>query len=288
MPLLEASSTLLPVVLSLGAAVLWGMSDFGGGLLGRRAPILGVLIATQAVGLATALLVGFGRGETVPVGNDLGLGLIAGCLGAVGVGCLYGGLAAGRMGIVAPVTGVLSAVTPAVVGIVLQGAPAPIVVVGFGLAIIAVIVVSMVPDDGSRQPTGLPYALVGGVSLGLLSVVLSRIQIEHVFLPLALMRALEIALFLAFVAVRRSAWRMPRSVLGLVLFVGVVDVLGNVAFLTAARIGELSVAAMVSSLYPVVTVILAAAVVREQITRLHAAGVALALLAIALITGGSA
>ena len=145
----------------------------------------------------------------------------------------------------------------------------------------------MVPDDGSQQPTGLPYALVGGVSLGLLSVVLSRIPLEHVFLPLAVMRVVEIGLFVAFVVVRRVPWRMPRAVAGLVLFVGVVDVLGNTAFLTAARIGDLSVAAMVSSLYPVVTVILAALVVREQITRLHAAGVALALLAIGLITGGS-
>lgn len=287
MPVLDASSALLPVVLALGAAVLWGMSDFGGGLLGRRAPILGVLIATQGVGFTTALLIGFGRGETMPAGNDLGLGLIAGCLGAVGVGCLYGGLAVGRMGIVAPVTGVLSAVTPAIVGIVIQGAPAPIVILGFGIAIVAVVIVSMVPDDGSNQPTGLPYAVVGGVTLGLLGVVLSRIQLDHVFLPLAVMRVLEIVLFLSFVAVRRAAWRMPRSVAGLVLFVGVIDVLGNVAFLTAARIGELSVAAMVSSLYPVVTVILAATVVREQITRLHAAGVALALLAIGLITGGS-
>ncbi|MEO5918805.1 MAG: hypothetical protein ABIQ17_04530, partial [Candidatus Limnocylindrales bacterium] len=209
MPILGEAPTLLPIALALAAAMLWGASDFGGGLLGRRAPILGVLITTQGVGLLIAASGALIRGEPVLAGNDLGLTILAGGLAAVGVGSLYGGLAVGRMGIVAPVTAVLTAVTPALIGIVLQGPPSLIVIAGFGLAIIAVVVVSLVPDDGSQRPTGIGYAIVGGVTLGLLGAVLSRIDLQHILGPLAVMRGLEIGLFVIFVVLRRAAWRMP-------------------------------------------------------------------------------
>ncbi len=287
MPVFDASPTLMPVVLALAAAVLWGVSDFGGGLLGRRGPILGVLIGTQGVGLLVATTGAVVRGEPMLQGADLGLAIVAAGLAAIGVGSLYRGLAVGRMGIVAPVTGVLTAVTPALIGIGFQGMPAPVVLLGFGIAIVAVVIVSLVPDDGSGSPTGLSYALVGGVTLGLLGAVLSRIDLQHVFVPLAVMRGLEIALFVGFIIIRRVPWRMPRSTLRLVITVGVVDVLGNLAFLTAARTGALSIAAVLSSLYPVVTVILAAAILRERVTLSHAAGIVLAFVAIGFITGGA-
>lgn len=287
MPTLEFSPTLLPAVLALASAALWGVSDFGGGLLGRRGPILGVLLATQGVGFVIAMAGVVVWGEPMLGGNDLGLAIAAAGLAAVGVGSLYRGLAVGRMGIVAPVTAVLTATTPALIGIALEGAPAPIVILGFGIAIVAVVVVSLVSDDASGHPTGLNYALIGGVTLGLLGVVLSRIGLEHLFVPLAVMRGLEMVLFIAFLSIRRVPWRMPRGTLPLVVLVGVVDVIGNVAFLTAARTGDLSIAAVLSSLYPVVTVILAGALLRERVTLSHAAGIALAFVAVALITGGT-
>ena len=287
MPTLEFSPTLLPAVLALASAALWGVSDFGGGLLGRRGPILGVLLATQGVGFVIAMAGVVVWGEPMLGGNDLGLAIAAAGLAAVGVGSLYRGLAVGRMGIVAPVTAVLTAVTPALIGIALEGAPAPIVILGFGIAIVAVVVVSLVSDDASGHPTGLNYALIGGVTLGLLGVVLTRIGLEHLFVPLAVMRGLEMVLFIAFLSIRRVPWRMPRGTLPLVVLVGVVDVIGNVAFLTAARTGDLSIAAVLSALYPVVTVILAGVLLRERVTLSHAAGIALAFVAVVLITGGT-
>ncbi len=282
------SPALFAVVLALVSAVLWGISDFGGGVLGRRAPILGVLLATQAVGFAITVVGAIVLPEPTLSAGDLGLAMVASGLAAVGIGCLYRGLAVGRMGVVAPVTAVFTALTPAVIGSVLQGAPSQIAIVGIGLAIVAVIIVSRTPDDGAGRPSGLPYALVGGVTLGLLGAVLSRIPIAHLFTPLAVMRGLEVVLFIVVVAALRLPWRMPRQTWLLVLGVGVVDIAGNVAFLTAARTGDLATAAVLSSLYPVVTVLLAAAILRERITRSHAAGVALALVAITLITGGTA
>ena len=259
------------------------MSDFGGGLLGRRAPIFGVLLATQAVGFVISAAGAVVLPEPALSGIDLGLAVAASGLAVVGIGCLYRGLAVGRMGVVAPVTAVFTALTPALIGSVLQGAPTQIAIVGIGLALVAVVVVSRSPDDGTGRPSGLAYALVGGVTLGLLGVVLSRIPIEHLFTPIAVMRGLEVMLLVAFMAALRLPWRMPRETWLLVLAVGTVDIAGTIAFLTAARTGDLAIAAVLSSLYPVVTVLLAAAVLKERITRSHAAGVALALLAIALV-----
>ena len=287
MPNLDLSPTLLAALLALASAVLWGISDFGGGVLGRRAPIFGVLLATQSVGFVVASIGLVVQSEPMLEGPDLGLSLLAGGLAAIGVGSLYRGLAVGRMGVVAPVTAVLTATTPAVIGIVWQGFPVPIVFVGFGVAILAVVIVSIVPDETAGRPAGLGYALVGGFTLGLLGVVLSRIDLQHAFAPLALMRGVELLLFAAAVVILRLPWRMPRSLFPLVALVGFVDVTGNLAFLTAARTGDLSVAAVLSSLYPVITVILAAALLRERITRSHAAGVALAFVAIAMITGNA-
>jgi uncharacterized membrane protein len=246
-----------------------------------------VLLATQAVGFVISAAGAVVLPEPALSGIDLGLAVAASGFAAVGIGCLYRGLAVGRMGVVAPVTAVFTALTPALIGSILQGAPTQIAIVGIGLALVAVVVVSRSPGDGAGRPSGLQYALVGGVTLGLLSVVLSQIPIEHLFTPLAVMRGLEVVLLGAFMAALRLTWRMPRETWLLVLAVGTVDIAGNVAFLTAARTGDLAIAAAISSLYPVVTVLLAAAVLKERITRSHAAGVALALVAITLITGGT-
>ncbi len=205
------SPALFAVVLALASAALWGLSDFGGGVLGRRAPILGVLLATQAVGFVIAAVGAVALPEPTLSGGDLGLAVAASGLAAVGIGCLYRGLAVGRMGVVAPVTAVFTALTPAFIGSVIQGAPSQIAIVGIGLAIVAVVIVSRTPDDGAGRPSGLPYALVGGITLGLLGVILSRIPIAHLFTPIAVMRGLEVVLFIVIVAALRLPWRMPRG-----------------------------------------------------------------------------
>jgi drug/metabolite transporter (DMT)-like permease len=275
------------VVLALAAAVLWGTSDFGGGLLGRRGPVIGVLIATQSVGLAIALAMSVASPEPPLAGSDLAFSLVTAVLASIGVGAFYRGLAVGRMGVVAPITAVLTAVTPAVIGIALQGAPPIIVLIGFGLAIVAVAVVSTVAGEEGSGASGIRLALIGGVALGLMSTFLSRIGLEHVFGPLAIVRAGAVLIFLAVVATRRIAWRLPRATIPLAIAVGAIDLCGNVAFMTAARTGALAIAAVLSSLYPIVTVLLATSILHERITRSHAAGVVLAGIAIALIAGGT-
>lgn len=283
---LGLAPSLTVVLLALASAALWGTSDFGGGLLGRRAPLLSAIAATQGVGFVLALAITAARGEPALVGQDLWLSIAGGFLAAVGLGSLYGGLAYGRMGIVAPVAAVLTAMTPAVIGIALEGVPPPLVLLGMGLAIVAVVVVSMVRDPGSGRPSGLPLAVLAGVSLGVLSFVLSRVGDDWLLAPLATIRGVQLVVFTTIVVVARRAWRVPRASWPLVAAVAVIDLLGNVTFLSAARI-ELAPAAVVSSLYPVVTVLLAASILRERMTGSHAAGIALAITAVALIAGGA-
>ena len=153
------------VVLGLVSAVAWGCGDFGGGLLARRTALFGVVLISQFVGMVLALGLTVLRGETAPRPLDLVWSVLGGVAGGIGITALYQGLAVGRMGIVAPVTGVIAALIPVAAGIVLEGVPPPLVLVGIALAIVAVVLVSRVSDEASG-PSGLRFALVAGVGIG--------------------------------------------------------------------------------------------------------------------------
>jgi drug/metabolite transporter (DMT)-like permease len=255
-------------------------------MLVRRAPVLGVVLVSQLVGMVMALVLGIIRGETMPLPADIPWSLAGGVTGAVGIVALYRGLAIGRMGIVAPVTGVLAAAIPVVFGVVLQGLPTALVVIGIALAIVAVVLVSRV-DDGRTGPSGLGLALVAGVAIGCFGVAISRISDGHAFGPLTIIRATEAAVIVAIVLVGRQAWRFDRRLLPAMTGVGVLDMAGNAAFILAVQAGSLAVAAVLSSLYPVTTVVLASLVLHERVTRSHAIGITLAAAAIVCIAAGS-
>ncbi len=190
------------------------------------------------------------------------------------------------MGVVAPVTGVIAAIIPVSAGIVLEGAPAPLVLVGIALAIVAVVLVSRVSDPADG-PSGLSLALVAGVGIGLLNVFISQISDGHAFGPLVAIRATQALLIGGVIVVTRAAWRPARGLVPAIAGVGVLDMLGNGTFILAVQAGALAIAATLSSLYPVTTVILASVFLRERVTRSHAVGIALAVLAIVCIAGGS-
>lgn len=278
---------MLTIVFGLGAALSWGGGDFGGGLASRRTPVFGVVLVTQLVGLVLAAGIALAGGETLPTGGDLPISLLAGLFGATGITALYRGLSVGRMGIVAPVTGVLAAVIPVAAGVVLQGIPVPLVQVGVVVAIVAVVLVSRVADEGGGR-AGLPEAIVAGVAIGLFGVTISFLSEGDVFAALTVIRLTQAVLVAALILVTRAAWRPSRSILPALLVVGILDMGGNGFFLLAVQSGQLAIAAVLSSLYPVTTVILAAILLRERVTRDHAVGIVLAGIAIALIGAGSA
>lgn len=227
------------------------------------------------------------RGETAPLPIDLFWSVLCGVTGGIGITALYHGLAVGRMGVVAPVTGVIAALIPVVAGIALEGAPSSLTLAGIVLAIVAVVLVSRI-NDASSGPSGLRFALIAGVGIGLFSVFVAQVSDGHAFGPLAVIRLVEAVMLGVAVLVTSAAWRPERRFLPAMAGVGVLDMAGNGAFILAVQGGALAVAAVLSSLYPVMTMILAAVFLRERVTRTHAVGIALAVGAIACIAAGTA
>lgn len=284
-PVIEPGLAVL--ALGLVSALAWGSGDFGGGLLSRRAPLFGVVLLTQGTGLVAAVILAIARGEPVPAGQDLAWSVLGGLTGVIGITALYQGLAVGRMAVVAPTTGVLAALVPVIVGFALEGVPGTPVLAGIGAALIAVVLVTRAPGHPDGRPSGVVYGLVAGLAIGAFNVFAGQLSSAGAFGPLALIRLSQGLALATVVVLRRSHWRVDRALIPRVAVVGMLDMTGNAAFILAAQGGQLAIAAVLSSLYPVVTVLLAIAFLRERLTRSHLAGIVLTGLAIALIGAGS-
>jgi drug/metabolite transporter (DMT)-like permease len=274
------------VVLGLLSAASFGASDFGGGLSTRRLPVLGVMLAVNSTGLVVALAIAALTREPGPEAGTIAVAAVGGVSGALGVLGLYRGLAVGRMGVVAPVVGVIGASLPVLVGVLSQGAPRLEAGIGIALALVAVVIISRAPSPtGSRS--GIEYALLGGLGIGVVSVLIGRLPEGSVWWPLVVLKVAAVGFIgLAIVASRRPIGVPARSV-GALAVVGLGDMAGNGFYVLATQSGRLDIAAVLSSLYPVVTVLLAIVVLREQIGRRHAVGIATAAIAVALIAVGS-
>jgi drug/metabolite transporter (DMT)-like permease len=273
------------VVLGLAAALVWGAGDFGGGLASRRTPVYGVVLVSQVTGLVLTTAIAVALGEAMPSGQDLVTCLIAGVLGAVGITMLYRGLAIGRMGIVAPVTGVLAAVIPVIAGFATEGVPGPIVVTGIVVAVVAVVLVSRIADESGGR-AGLTEALVGGTTIGLFGVAIAQLSEGNVFSALSVIRLVQAGFVAVVVLLLRTAWRPGISILPALIAIGLLDTAGNAFYLIAVQTGHLAIASVLSAMYPVATVVLAMVVLREPMTRDHTVGIVLAGVAIALIAAG--
>jgi drug/metabolite transporter (DMT)-like permease len=247
-----------------------------------------VVGVTQFSGMLAALGIALLLGEPFPSTTDIGLALIGGTCGVVGITCLYRGLSVGRMGVVAPVTGVLSAAVPVAFGFLTEGLPAPVTVVGIAIALVAVVLVTRTPEAAAGRPSGFAWALLAGLAIGTASIFIGQFSRESAFGLLTIMRLVQASLVVAVIVLARQAWRVPRDVVPKLVLVGLLDMGGNAAFILAAAVGALSIAAVLSSLYPVVTVLLAITLLREHVTKSHVVGIVLTALAILLIAGGAA
>ena len=275
------------VLLGLTSAITWGAGDFGGGILSRRAPLFGVVAGTQLIGMLAALAVALARGEPVPQGADVSWSLAGGLTGMIGISSLYRGLAVGRMGVVAPTTGVLAAVVPVLVGFAVEGVPRQATVAGIGVAMVAVVLVTRAPGHDDGRPSGVRWGLLAGLAIGGFNVCVGQLSPAGAFAPLVLVRLVQAAVVAMLIVAWRQPWRVDRWVAPRLVVVGLLDMAGNAAYILAAQAGQLAIAAVLSSLYPVVTVILAIAVLRERLTASHLAGIALTATAIVLISAGT-
>lgn len=274
------------ILFGLFSAAAWGTSDFAAGLASRRVSVLALVLAAQTVGMTVALGLAMLRAEPVPAPMDVLWSGLAGVIGTGAIVALYAGLAVGRMGVVAPVAGVIGALVPVAVGIALEGLPAGIVLVGMAAAVVAVVLVSRVGGEAGAR-SGIELGLLAGLGIGLFNVTITRVDEGLVFGPLTIVRVAALVVLALALLARRQRVALPARLAPAIVAIGLLDMAANAGFLLAEQTGSLAVAAVLSSIYPVITVILATIVLRERVTRSHAAGIALALLAIVLIATGS-
>lgn len=282
----------MTVGLALLSSALWGIADFLGGQGARRLPTLVVLAWVQLAGVtfAAGLFVAFGPDASA---EGLLWGALAGIVGAAAIGTFYAALAAGAMSLVAPLAA-CGAVIPAVVAIVGGESPSAFVLAGFVLALGGGALVAREPrtGPGSSAPLdrrALGLAVTSAVLIGLLLTLLqhaSEIDGSSAVTAVVAARAASLAVVLTVIASRRQDIRVGRSDVRPLLVAGVFDTSANALFAIATTKGSDAVAAVLGSLYPVMTVVLAAAILHERVARSQAAGIAVALAGVLLVSAG--
>jgi drug/metabolite transporter (DMT)-like permease len=273
----------VPVLLALLSSLLWGWSDFLGGTLSRRLPVATVVAVSQGAALLALLplvaTLGAAPSSWLP-------GLLAGLVGAVGLASFYAALAAGTMGVVAPVAAT-GAVVPVVVGLARGESPGLVQGVGIAVALVGVVLASGPELSGGASARPLALALVAAACFGTVLVLLaegSEGPAGAVLVTMLALRITEVGAVLPFAIKARA--RPSRAVLPLLVLLGLVDVAANTCFAYASRGGLLSVVAVLGSLYPVVTVLLARQVHDERLARIQGVGVLATLGGVVLITTG--
>lgn len=275
----------MAVVFGLIAAVAYGGSDFLAGLTTKRASALAVTAGVQATALGGALVaLPFFTGRLSA--GVAGWGALAGVGGTVGGLALYRGLAVARMNVVAPVSGVLAAALPVVVGLASGERPGALALAGVGVALLAIALVSLSPAAGETRGWGVAEGLAAGTGFGVVFIGLQRAGDSSGVWPLVSAQSVAVVLAVALgLAGGRRVLPQRHAIPGIVLAGGLAFA-ATLLYLLATRRGLLTVVAVLVSLYPAGTVILAAVVLRERSTRVQVAGMAAAAAAVTLIALG--
>jgi drug/metabolite transporter (DMT)-like permease len=274
------------VLLGLLVALSYGAGDFLGGLSSRRLDAVTVVQASQLVGLTGLTVVVLLVPDQVLLGADLLRGAIAGAVGLLGLVLLYRGLSVGAMSIVAPVSAVGAAVLPLAWGLGNGERPSAVALVGVALALVAVALVSSPANDEAvaGRAKEVTLALVAGGAFGVLFILLADTSEDSGLWPVFGARLASATLVtVVLLALRRPVRVPPVGTRALVAGAGVLDVAANGLFVYASRAGLLSLVAVISSLYPAITVVLARVVLDERTDRRQQVGLVAALTGVVLI-----
>jgi len=280
---------------ALATSLLWGLADFGGGVLTRRTPALTVVVVSQAIAAAVLGVVVVATGAWSEAGPRLWWAVAAGLVGPVALLCFYKALALGPMGVVSPL-GTVGVAVPVGAGLLLGERPGLVQTAGIAVAVLGVVLA------GGPQLRGAPVqrrtillTLIAAFGFGTVFVLVAEASttVTGLFLALFVQRVVNVGAGGAalYVSVRRGAPALPdggfpwRSLPALA-FVGLADVAANGTYVLAAHHGPVTVAAVLASLYPVVTALAARGVLRERLAGIQAAGAGLALVGTVLLAAG--
>jgi drug/metabolite transporter (DMT)-like permease len=275
------------VLLALLGAAAYGVSDFIGGMFGKRASAWAVA-ATGGVGGASASTVFALVDPGHPTGSDLAWGAAAGVGMGVGTAFLYRGLAGGRMGVVAPISGVLAVALPVLVGVLTGERPGLLVWVGIVAAVPAIWLVARTPSTSApgSSGSGARDGVLAGVGFGGLFACLGQVPDSAGFWPLVLNQVVGVVVVAVAATALGATWLPRQRAAWGGTLAGLLGGVATWAFLLATHHGLLSVSAVLTSLYPAFTVLLAAVVLREHVHRLQAWGLALCGVAVVLVAMG--
>ena len=276
----------MAILLSLLAATSYGLADFVGGVTSKRVSPWSVALVAQLGGAVLVFLVTLWVPGS-PTAADLAWSVVAGLGNGFGTAFLYRGLSAGRMGVVAPVSGVGAALVPVAVGVLTGERPSALVWVGILLALPGIWLVAREPTTGPGPlGAGFTDGVLAGLGFGSLFAALAQIPEDAGLVPLALNQVVAGMTIVVVAVALRSPWlpRDPRALGGVAS--GALGALATGAFLVATHSGYLTVTAVIASLYPAVTVMLAASLLREHVHRAQALGLGLCTVAVSLVAAG--
>ena len=272
-----------PLLLALGASLAWGVADFVGPLLGRTLGVLRIMFWGQVGGLVSIAIVVAIRGEG-PRGWGVLFAVAAAIGGTLGLFAYYRGMKIGAMSVVAPIAGA-SAVIPVVFGIATGDHPSVPQLFGMACALVGVALASVEHHEGSRRvAAGVGLALLAALGFGFYFPWMHAAGHVDFWWASLTFRTAALLLVASAVAAQRPDLRLQPRVLGIALAVGIGDMLGNLLFAASSHSGLVSLTAVLASLYPIVTVLLAAAVLHERVAPLQRSGIVLTLTGVVLIS----
>ena len=280
----------MAIILALISSALFGAGDFLGGVASRRTHVLVVVGASHVVGLLLILLVTPFMADAITL-RDLGIGGIAGIAGLVGIAFLYHSLSRGPMAVVAPIAAVSNAAVPALWGIYFGDRLSAPQLVGVVLGLAAILLVSRASGEetsaGTTTPGLVGVALLSGVGFGGFFICMDLTAEATTPWPLVSARVVSAGIALLLLA-RMGRSPIPRrdEARGAIVGAGILDMTANLAILIAVHHGMLSLVAVLGSLYPASTVLLARYVLQERMARTQVVGLVVALVAIVTIVGG--
>lgn len=279
---------MIPIMLALASSVAYGAADFLGGFVNRRAPLLAVVATGQLVGFALLLPAVTLLFHDALVVDAIGWGLAGGIASSTGVALLYHGLAVGTMSVVAPVAGLLAASVPVAWGVVLGERPSPLAVLGIVVVLGAIFLVSRPRAEESAVPArrGVAAGVGAGVAFGCAYVLLAGAGPAAGLWPVLFSRVAAVGLMAVGAVVTRSTLRLPKDAMAGAASTGALDTAANALYVLAANTGMISLVAVLASLYPASTVVLARVVLRERLGHAQVSGLALGAVGAVLIAAG--
>ena len=278
---------MLSILFGLSSALAWGAADFCGGIASRKAKAYQVVLIGEAVGLVVLLAAVVFTGEKRLAWSAWLLCTIAGGMGVLGLLLFFMAMAKGKMSVAAPVSALMAAILPVIAGSVLEGFPGWLTLAGFGLALTAIWFISQ-PDGGPKslrlRLADLSLPLLAGVSFGVYLILIHRGSQNGLFWPMVSSRLAGVVTMMIYTLATRQPIRPAKAVWPLLVLNGVLDITGNGLYILAGQAGRMDVAAVLVSLYPASTVVLAGVFLHERLNRLQIAGILTALAAIVLMT----